>query len=123
MLKTIKITLLKFLNTRHRDTALLAVGFGALAVSGVLSFFLKDGSWFARSGSIATLLGAFVQFRLSTAILAAHSDAAVINGILGVGSTPNISKLTKTLSTYSVILICVAAIIWGYGDLLFPTPP
>lgn len=106
----------------HRDTAMVAAGYLILLLSAIASYHRKDGTWFARSGSIATLLGAFVQFRLGNSILGKHTDAIMISSFAGIPAAPNITKLTVSLSKYAVVLICIAAVIWGYGDLLFPTP-
>ncbi len=105
---------------RSIDFLCIGLGYLILIIFFIVSWIDNNGTWFARSGSIAVLLGAFVQFRIGEVLSIAMEDSINLSAVVGVGCGINLPKHTKTLAFTTLCLICASTLIWGYGDLLFP---
>jgi hypothetical protein len=76
------------------------------------------GQWFARSGAMMTVLAVFAQFK-------AASIATMIAGSAFGESWAFYHKYKRRqafAARLSLVLVIIGAIVWGYGDLLFPLP-
>ncbi len=90
-------------------------------ISAIADYFTTNFNWFTRSGSVAVLLAAFVEFKISSHIYDEIQRAQFMQKRLDM-YIPFKAKPTKEKEKVSLaahILLVAGTIIWGYGDLFW----
>jgi hypothetical protein len=78
----------------------------------------SPGQWFERSGAMMTVFAVFAQFK-------AVSVATMIAGCTFGESWEAYHKYKRhqaVVAGLSLVLVVMGTVVWGYGDLLFPSP-
>lgn len=83
----------------------------------VLSYKINDASWFARSGSLMVVIGAFLEYRNfnNQQYLREGRDATWKPREEYVGAL----KIRKVFDICLLVSLALGTVIWGYGDLVF----
>lgn len=111
------------MHQNRTNLVLLIVAAVAPVMSEIVSYSTGHGHWFGRSGSITVLLAAVIQYRLA-AQLANSQHGALVTGVMaGFPRRASLTSLGRFLAVSSLLLIIIGTAIWGYGDLMFDTPP
>ena len=96
---------------------LLVAAAGWIFISLVASVWFPLGNWFARSGSVAVILGVVVDFRISREQHEQISDSTTMAG-LGVPADADLPKDKKRLATAAHITAIIGTLVWGYGGVV-----
>ena len=78
-----------------------------MSISFAIDILGTNTIWFQRSGSIMTIVGAYIAFHES------RRSIQTIEGQLFINKELPYAWL-------SIVLLIMGTIVWGYGDLLFP---
>jgi hypothetical protein len=89
-------------------------------ISGVLDIYIENHSLFARSGAIAVLLAAIVEYRIASHIYDDIYRASAKQKFTGFATKPKQAKNRGPLSLVTHSILITGTLIWGYGDLLWP---
>lgn len=99
---------------------ILVIALMSVLVSAILDMYTEDLSLFARSGAIAVLLAAIVEYRISSHIYDDIYRASAQQKHSGFATKPKQAKNRGSLSLVTHSILITGTIIWGYGDLLWP---
>lgn len=94
---------IEFIKLSHRIAWAFVVSVAVLIAFYLISKFVNDWTWFARSGSILVCIGVFT----------ASYD---IKGKMEKSNAPD-SYLSQTIILEAAIVI-VGTLVWGFGDLV-----
>src|SRR5580704_1380512 len=78
------------------------------------------GQWFQRSGAVMTAFAVFAHFKaagISTTMIAGGTFSETWEAY------HKYNRLQALAAWMSLVLVVIGAVIWAYGDLLFPEPP
>jgi hypothetical protein len=92
----------------------------SVLISAVLDIYIENRSLFARSGAIAVLLAAIVEYRISSHIYDDIYRAGAQQKFSGFPTRPTQPKNRSFLSLVTHSTLIIGTIIWGYGDLFWP---
>lgn len=85
----------------------------------IVSIELDDSIFFARSGSIITLLGVIMEYR--RIMFTDKNNHYVSGNQISLSQTRKLFDVScedKKIRLISNIIVIIGTIIWGYGDLL-----
>ena len=101
----------------------VALIFAVAVVSLVISIYMKDATWFGRSGSLVTLGGLLRSGRA----LIRQSIWDEINSDLSTTTSDKLKERENknrsddlAAAQEGMVFVAVGTVIWGYGDLLGP---
>lgn len=99
---------------------LIVVAIFVAVISVIADYYSANYDWFARSGAIAVLLAAIVEYRISSHIYDDIYRAIAQQKHSGFATKAKKSKNRSILSFITHTVLILGTIIWGYGDLLCP---
>jgi hypothetical protein len=82
-----------------------------MSISLGMDIFETNTIWFQRSGSIMTIIGAYIAFHEARLSIQTIKDKD--------GHVQLLINKELPYAWLSIILLFIGTIIWGYGDLLF----
>lgn len=88
---------------------LMLLAIGPVLISAAVSYSTGEGHWFQRSGSLMVLFSGLTEFRRSR---------MERDGLLDL---PRFVPLWRSIPYVCYASIAMGTVIWGYGDLMFPT--
>lgn len=100
------------------ELAVLAIAAIVVALSLIASIIFDNAQWFGRSGSILTLAGAIVEFRMVAIAQSGKDSARWTEWVVGIPIVGGLSQRGQRIAKTAVVYILVGTGIWGYGDLL-----
>jgi len=98
----------------------LFVAYIILLLSGAASFITGEGLWFSRSGSLAVLISAIIEYRNYS--LQQKLNEIAQESTAYWNAEPErwqVPKSRKAFDKMVLITIILGTLIWGYGDLFF----
>lgn len=98
--------------------ALAFGGISAVSLSFIVSYLLKDGEWFQRSGSICVLFSVILEFHQAHLKNPRPSSFVFVQGRPAVFD-PLVSRSDIWFHRIAWFGIIFGTIVWGYGDLVF----
>jgi hypothetical protein len=108
---------------KHRkytiEWGLIGVAILVAILSVIADYYSTGCNWFARSGAIAVLLAAIVEYRISSHIYDDIYRANAQQQHSGFATKPKKPKNRDILSFLTHTILILGTIIWGYGDLLW----
>lgn len=88
---------------------LMLLAIGPVLISAGVSYSTGEGHWFQRSGSLMILFSGVTEFRRSRLQRA------------GALNLPRFLPLWRSIPYVCYASIGMGTVIWGYGDLMFPS--
>ena len=102
------------------EACILIATYIFLVFSAIASSKTGDGTWFSRSGSIAVLISAIIEFRNFSTQQVLNEIAQESTKYWDAKPEKYVVPENRKLFDRSVLVtIVIGTLIWGYGDLLF----
>jgi hypothetical protein len=102
------------------EALFLLLAYVVMFISASVSIRTGDASWFARSGSIAVLISAIIEFRNYSVQQKLNEIAQESSAYWGAKpekwKVPVGRKIFDKTVLFTVVL---GTVVWGYGDLFF----
>ena len=100
------------------SSALVLSSSSALLFSAIVSYSLKDGEWFQRSGSLCVLFSVILELHHTYLRQLQPSNSVSVQGRPAVFDPP-VSRLDVWFHRFAWFGIVFGTIVWGYGDIVF----
>lgn len=111
---------LKSANNIGIEIITLIFAYGVNTISLYSSFITTEGHWFARSGSLLVMFGAFLEFRNFSFRKKLDQIAQQSTKYYGAKPEKWVSpKKREILDRVVLFTLVYGTVVWGYGDLLF----
>jgi len=100
------------------EIALLAAAIAPVIISFAASCHTGQGMWFSRSGALAVLFTAMLEYRRARRATD-EIATAVLQGGLNVSLYISPNRAETVVHRSAVTVLILGTVVWGYGDLLF----
>lgn len=102
------------------ELCFLILAYLIMAISAIASAQTGDGLWFGRSGSLAVLLSAIIEYRNYSVQQKLNEIAQESTAYYGAEPEKWKIPLSRKMFDRAVLsTIIIGTLVWGYGDLLF----
>lgn len=110
----------KWRELAYIDILLFIFAYGAIIISGIISYKTSDPSWFSSSGSLMVIFSGALEFRQSRIQQRRNEIATIGSGTVGGGVAPlDLPIYRQRIIWAAHVSLIFGTLIWGYGDKIF----